>query len=100
MGHRHLLTSTMPPSRFPAPLRMAVPLGLVLCSITGGVRVEAQEERYLYNLKQPRGAVGPATKLKVDCEPGAAEGSVTCDTQIENPATDTPAKLQYQQFQN
>jgi hypothetical protein len=90
----------MPLSRFPAPLRMAVPLSLALCSITGGVSVEAQQERYLYDLRQPRGPVGPATKLKVNCEPGAAEGSLTCDTEIQNPPTDTPAKLQYQQFQN
>jgi hypothetical protein len=100
MGDRHVPTRNMPLSRFPVPLRIGIPLGLALCSITGGVTVEAQEERYLYNLNQPRGAVGPATKLKADCEPNPSDGSVTCDTQIENSPSDTPAKLQYQPFQN
>jgi hypothetical protein len=88
----------MTPSHLLAPLRMSAVLVVALGSLADGA--VAQEERYLYNLKQPRGPVGPATKLKVDCEPNAVEGSVTCDTEIENPATDTPAKLQYQLFEN
>ena len=88
----------MTPSPLPTLLRLGAALVLTLGSLADGVM--AQGERYLYNLKQPRGAVGPATKLKVDCEPNNAEGSVTCDTQIENSPSDTPAKLQYQPFEN
>jgi hypothetical protein len=76
---------------------MAVLLGIALAALSEGV---VAQERYLYNLRQPRGAVGPATKLRTNCEPNEAERSVTCDTYIENSPSDTPAKLQYQPFEN
>ncbi len=44
--------------------------------------------------------VGPATQIKpINCVT-AADGSVTCDTKIENPPSDTPAKPSYQPFKN
>ncbi len=44
--------------------------------------------------------VGPETKVKpTNCITGA-DGSVTCDTVIENPPGNTPASPKYQPFKN
>jgi len=46
------------------------------------------------------GNVGPATQIKpTNCVTGA-DGSVTCDTVIENPPSDTPAQPNFQPFKN
>ncbi|WP_259701599.1 hypothetical protein [Synechococcus sp. CS-1324] len=57
----------------------------------------AQSESYLLK----RGSnVGPSTRIKpVDCVT-AADGSVTCNTAIENSPSDTPAKPEYSPFKN
>lgn len=44
--------------------------------------------------------VGPETKIKpVDCVTGR-DGSITCDTKIQNSPSDTPARPVYQPFNN
>ena len=49
---------------------------------------------------QPGSNVGPSTKIQpVNCVT-AADGSVTCDTKIENSPSDTPARPSYQRFGN
>jgi hypothetical protein len=44
--------------------------------------------------------VGPETKIKPTNCVTAADGSVTCNTVIENPPGNTPAKPKYQPFKN
>ncbi|MCX5968408.1 MAG: hypothetical protein NTV57_12345 [Cyanobacteria bacterium] len=57
----------------------------------------AQVESFML---KPGSNVGPATQIKpVNCVT-AADGSVTCDTKVENPPSDTPAKPSYQPFKN
>jgi hypothetical protein len=52
----------------------------------------AQSESFLL---KPGSKVGPASKVKAtNCE----DGSITCDTKIENPPGDTQAKPQYTPF--
>jgi hypothetical protein len=49
---------------------------------------------------QPGSKVGPETRVKpTDCVT-APDGSVTCDTKLENSPSTTPAKPQYNPFGN
>lgn len=57
----------------------------------------AQVETFML---QPGSNVGPATRITPTNCVTAADGSVTCDTRIENPPSDTPAKPGYQPFKN
>jgi hypothetical protein len=57
----------------------------------------AQSETFML---QPGSKVGPATKVKPTNCVTAPDGSVTCDTTIENAPGDTPAKPLYQPFKN
>ena len=52
-----------------------------------------------YTLKRGS-SVGPATEVKPTNCRTAADGSVTCDTRLENPPGDTPARPSYQLFPN
>lgn len=59
--------------------------------------VFAQAERFLWG----RGSsVGPSTKVKPKNCVTAADGSITCDTQLENSPSDTQARPIYEQFKN
>jgi hypothetical protein len=46
----------------------------------------------------PGSNVGPATKVKTENCVTKADGSVTCDTRLVNPAGDTDARPQYDYF--
>ncbi len=64
-------------------------------SFTGAA--QAQVESFM--LKRG-GNVGPETQIKpTNCVTGP-DGSVTCDTVIENPPSDTPAQPNFQPFKN
>jgi hypothetical protein len=82
-------------SQFHAWPALAVVLAVVLAGQAGPAR--AAQESFL----RERGSkVGPATKVKpVNCVT-AADGSITCDTKLENPPGDTPARPNYQPFDN
>ena len=58
---------------------------------------QAQVESFLWG---PGSNVGPATKVEPKNCRTAADGSITCDTQLVNPEGDTPAKPQYNPFKN
>jgi hypothetical protein len=51
-------------------------------------------------LLEPGSTVGPATEVEPTNCRTAADGSVTCDTRLKNPPGDTPARPNYQPFQN
>jgi len=57
----------------------------------------AQVESFML---KPGSNVGPATQIKPTNCVNAADGSVTCDTKIVNPPSDTPARPSYQPFKN
>lgn len=79
---------------FPWSLRATAALVAGLCFSSAA---EAQVESFM--LKRG-GNVGPETQIKpTNCVTGA-DGSVTCDTVIENPSSDTPAQPNYQPFKN
>jgi hypothetical protein len=48
----------------------------------------------------PGSSVGPSTKVKPKNCVTAADGSITCDTQLENSPSDTQARPMYEQFKN
>jgi hypothetical protein len=60
-----------------------------------GVPALAQVESFLWG---PGSNVGPATKVEPKNCVTAADGSISCDTQLVNPEGDTPAKPQYRPF--
>ncbi|MFM7266321.1 MAG: hypothetical protein ACKOZW_12180 [Cyanobium sp.] len=57
----------------------------------------AQRESFI---NKPGSSVGPATKVVPTNCVTAADGSLTCDTKIENLPSDTPAKPQFSPFPN
>ncbi|MCS5692768.1 hypothetical protein NZK33_12335 [Cyanobium sp. FGCU-6] len=57
----------------------------------------AQVEKFML---QPGSKVGPETRVKPTNCVTAPDGSVTCDTELENSPSSTPAKPQYTPFRN
>jgi hypothetical protein len=57
----------------------------------------AQSERFLLG---PGSKVGPATEVKPKNCVTAPDGTVTCDTELVNPAGDTRAQPQFDLFRN
>jgi hypothetical protein len=58
----------------------------------------AQTESYMVG---PGSSVGPSTKVKPkNCRTNPVDGSITCDTELENSPTDTQARPQYELFRN
>ena len=86
------------------PLRASVShlagLAALACIASGLLQApaaRAQSESFLWG---PGSNVGPATKVEPKNCRTAADGSITCDTQLVNPEGDTPAKPQYNPFNN
>ncbi len=76
-----------------------VPLALLFCLSLGVLASPAlaQVERFML---QPGSSVGPDTKVTpTNCVTGR-DGSVTCDTKLVNPPSNTPASPEYQPFKN
>lgn len=75
--------------------------GLLLLGVTLTLAVagpaHAQSERWLLG---PGSNVGPGTKITPSNCVTAPDGTITCDTKIENPPGDTPAKPQFDPFNN
>jgi hypothetical protein len=59
--------------------------------------VAAQVESFLLG---PGSSVGPETKVEPKNCVTAADGSITCDTQLQNSPSDTQAKPQYSPWRN
>jgi hypothetical protein len=82
--------------------RRSLPWSLgTVAALVGGVcfTAAAQAQVETFMLKRG-GSVGPETQIKpTNCVTGA-DGSVTCDTVIENLPSDTPAQPNYQPFKN
>ena len=57
----------------------------------------AQVETFML---KPGSSVGPETKIIPTNCVTAPDGSVTCDTRIENPPSNTPAKPGYSPYKN
>jgi hypothetical protein len=76
-------------------LRTAPVLLLGLAALT--LPVQAQVEEYML---QPGSTVGPETRVKPKNCVTAADGAVTCDTELENSPGSTPAKPEFNPFRN
>ncbi|MFQ6538097.1 MULTISPECIES: hypothetical protein [Aphanothece] len=94
----------------PRPLRPLIPLLGAMASrgarlalgITAGLvalaqPTLAQRESYLLG---PGSTVGPATKVKPKNCVTSPDGTITCDTELENSPSDTKARPQYEMFNN
>ena len=82
----------LPPPRTPPRRHRAaalLPLVTLPCS--------AQVERFI---NKPGSNVGPATKVVPTNCVSAPDGSLTCDTKIENSPSDTQAKPEFSPFRN
>lgn len=76
---------------------LAVCGSITLVSGLGVAPSLAQSESFLVG---PGSSVGPSTKVKPkNCVTGP-DGSITCDTQLENSPSDTQASPMYEQFKN
>ncbi|WP_254933689.1 hypothetical protein [Cyanobium sp. WAJ14-Wanaka] len=58
---------------------------------------QAQAQRFLWS---PGPSVGPETKVEPSNCLMADDGTITCDTRLVNPPSDTQAKPQFNYFQN
>jgi hypothetical protein len=85
----------MPPTP-PLPTLLLLALGLVP-SLLAPPALRAQAESFLVG---PGSSVGPATKVKPKNCVTAPDGSITCDTELENSPSDTQAKPQFDLFKN
>ena len=85
----------------PAPIFPVIPASLSLLAAAllslGALPARAQVESFM---NKPGSSVGPATKVVPTNCVTAADGSLTCDTKIQNSPSDTPAKPQYSPFRN
>lgn len=82
--------------------RRALPWSLrAAAALVGGLCLTAAAHAQVESFMLKRGGnVGPETQIKpTNCVTGA-DGSVTCDTVIENPPSDTPAQPNFQPFKN
>jgi hypothetical protein len=73
------------------------PVVFLLVSWSLALPAQAQSESFLLG---PGSTVGPATEVKPKNCVTAPDGSVTCDTELVNPAGDTRAKPQLEMFKN
>jgi hypothetical protein len=70
---------------------------ITLAGVCGVAPALAQAESFLVG---PGSSVGPSTRVKPkNCVTGP-DGSITCDTQLENSPSDTQARPIYEQFKN
>ena len=79
---------------------VALPVAAITALAAGlcwAVPAQAQSESFLLG---PGSGVGPATEVKPKNCVTAPDGSVTCDTELVNPAGDTRAKPQFDLFKN
>ena len=67
---------------------------LSLLSVFGAASAQAQTEGWL---RGPGNPTGKDSKIEADCTK-AEDGSVTCDTMVVNPASDTKARPYYNPF--
>ena len=67
---------------------------LLSMSVCGASSALAQTEGWL---KGPGSSTGKDSAIEADCVK-AEDGSVTCDTKVVNPASNTPARPYYNPF--
>jgi hypothetical protein len=70
--------------------------GALLCQLPAGP-ARAQVETFI---NKPGSDVGPSTRVVPTNCVTAADGTMTCDTKLENPPSNTPAKPTFSPFRN
>lgn len=82
-------------------VRLSAPTALTALAAAGALFSSApalaQAESFLVG---PGSSVGPSTRVKPTNCVTAPDGSITCDTQLENSPSDTQARPQYEPFKN
>ena len=68
---------------------------LLMMSLCGGSSAIAQTEGWL---RGPGSAAGKDSKIEATNCIKAPDGSITCDTKVVNPASNTPARPYYNPF--
>ncbi len=83
-------------------LQRALPWSLrTAAALVAGLSFTGAAQAQVESFMLKRGSnVGPETQIKPTNCVTAADGSITCDTVIENSPSDTPAKPNYQPFKN
>jgi hypothetical protein len=88
--------SPSPVSRSAAWLPAGLFSGALLCLLPLEPAA-AQVESFI---NQPGSNVGPSTQVVPTNCVTSPDGTVTCDTKVKNPRSNTPAKPQYSPFKN
>jgi hypothetical protein len=86
--------ATDPPGIVSHPTRALLASLMLLAAATPAL---AQVESFML---KPGSNIGPGTKVKPTNCVTKRDGSITCDTKIENSPSDTPAKPNYHPFKN
>lgn len=84
----------------PSPVSLPAAWLLVSGALLGLLSADpalAQVESFI---NKPGSNVGPATRVVPTNCVTAADGTMTCDTKLENPPSNTPAKPQFSPFKN
>ena len=76
------------------PTRFLSACFLLTMSLCGTSSAQAQTEGWL---RGPGSATGKDSKIEADCVT-SEDGSVTCDTKVVNPASETKARPYYNPF--
>ena len=84
--------------RLDSPMNPITPLSaaaLLLTTLSGASTAVAQTEGWMLS---PGTKTGKESKIEATNCVTAADGSITCDTKVTNPQSDTPAKPYYNPF--
>jgi hypothetical protein len=77
-----------------------LPLGLFLAGLLSLLCVDPAGAQVETFINKPGSNVGPATRVvPTNCVKGP-DGSLTCDTELQNPPSNTPAKPLFSPFKN
>jgi hypothetical protein len=98
-GNQPPLSSPPVPDPFTSRPPLFLACGLALLLGLPLVPVPALAQRETWRLA-PGSRVGPETEVKPTNCVTAPDGTVTCDTKLENPKSVTPAKPSYNPFPN
>jgi hypothetical protein len=82
----------------PAPNRL--PFGLLCGALLGLLSADPARAQVETFINTPGSNVGPATRVVPTNCVTAKDGTLTCDTKLENPPSSTPAKPLFSPFKN
>jgi hypothetical protein len=84
----------------PSPVSLPAAWLLVLAGLLGLLPADPARAQVETFINKPGSDVGPSTRVVPTNCVTAADGTMTCDTKIENPPGNTPAKPHFSPFKN